>query len=583
MSSNLYLTSERNALIVIALLKKYGIRKVIASPGTTNKVFVWSIQQDPFFEIYSSVDERSAAYLACGMAAESGEPVVISCTGATASRNYLSGLTEAYYRKLPVIAITSHQGIDRLGNLRPQNIDRRQTQFDIAMVHVDAPIIKDARDENFCINQVNKALHYLSRNGGGPVHINLFTNYSQDFSVEQLPNPKRIFHYTVFDKLPVFPHAQHVVVCVGSHKKFTEDETAALDQFCASHNAIVYCDHTSGYHGVYKAQMALVFCQENYVSQNKQIDLLIHIGEMSGDYCFYKANINKVWRVSEDGEIRDTYGKIDSVFEMPEQAFFEYYSKDGANQHSYLDSCLKEYESLFEQIPDLPFSNLWTARQLHDRLPIGASLHLGILNSLRSWNFFEIDNSIDAYCNVGGFGIDGGLSALIGASLVNPNRLYFGVFGDLAFFYDMNVLGNRHVGKNVRIMLINNGRGTEFRNYSHDCHIFGEAADPFMAAAGHFGHQSHTLIKHYAQDLGYDYISASNKEEFLSEMDTFCSESIDKSIIFEVFTDSAEESNALQTMLTYQYDAKFVLKRKIRQRAQNFKREIKRTLLGVFK
>lgn len=40
MSSNLYLTSERNALIVIALLKKYGIRKVIASPGTTNKVRV---------------------------------------------------------------------------------------------------------------------------------------------------------------------------------------------------------------------------------------------------------------------------------------------------------------------------------------------------------------------------------------------------------------------------------------------------------------------------------------------------------------------------------------------------------------
>ena len=91
------------------------------------------------------------------------------------------------------------------------------------------------------------------------------------------------------------------------------------------------------------------------------------------------------------------------------------------------------------------------------------------------------------------------------------------------------------------------------------------------------------MIKHYAQDLGYVYISASNKEEFLNEMDTFCSESIDKSIIFEVFTDSAEESNALQTMLTYQYDAKFVLKRKIRQHAQNFKREIKRTLLGVFK
>ena len=41
-------------------------------------------------------------YMACGMAVESGEPVALSCTQATASRNYLSGLTEAYYRKIPV-------------------------------------------------------------------------------------------------------------------------------------------------------------------------------------------------------------------------------------------------------------------------------------------------------------------------------------------------------------------------------------------------------------------------------------------------------------------------------------------------
>ena len=94
-----YYTSERNAQIVIALLKANNIRKIIVSPGATNITFVASIQQDPYFEIYSSVDERSAAYMACGLAAESGEPVVLSCTGATASRNYLPGLTEAFYRR----------------------------------------------------------------------------------------------------------------------------------------------------------------------------------------------------------------------------------------------------------------------------------------------------------------------------------------------------------------------------------------------------------------------------------------------------------------------------------------------------
>lgn len=77
-----YYTDERNVQILISLLKEHGIKRVVASPGSTNVTFVGSIQQDPFFEIYSCVDERSAAYMACGMAAESCEPVALSCTGA---------------------------------------------------------------------------------------------------------------------------------------------------------------------------------------------------------------------------------------------------------------------------------------------------------------------------------------------------------------------------------------------------------------------------------------------------------------------------------------------------------------------
>ena len=92
-------TDERNAQILISLMKKNGIKKVVASPGATNICFVASLQYDPYFEIYSAADERSAAYIACGLAAESGETVALSCTGATSSRNYMPALTEAYYRK----------------------------------------------------------------------------------------------------------------------------------------------------------------------------------------------------------------------------------------------------------------------------------------------------------------------------------------------------------------------------------------------------------------------------------------------------------------------------------------------------
>lgn len=54
------------------------------------------------------------------MAEETGETVVLSCTGATASRNYISGLTEAYYRKLPILAVTATQNENRIGHMIPQ-------------------------------------------------------------------------------------------------------------------------------------------------------------------------------------------------------------------------------------------------------------------------------------------------------------------------------------------------------------------------------------------------------------------------------------------------------------------------------
>ena len=63
-----YYTNDRTTQIVLYLLKAHGIRKVIVSPGTTNVTLVASMQIDPYFELYSAVDERSAAYMACGLA-----------------------------------------------------------------------------------------------------------------------------------------------------------------------------------------------------------------------------------------------------------------------------------------------------------------------------------------------------------------------------------------------------------------------------------------------------------------------------------------------------------------------------------
>ena len=184
-------------------------------------------------------------------------------------------------------------------------------------------------------------------------------------------------------------------------------------------------------------------------------------------------------------------------------------------------------------------------------------MQYAILNSLRSWNFFELHHSVNGFSCTGGFGIDGGISALMGASLVNKEKLYYGIAGDLSFFYDMNALGNRHIGSNVRLLVVNNGKGMEFRNFIHPASKYdNNVVDPYISAGGHFGNKSLRLLKHFAEDLGYEYLSAANKEDFESAKDKFLNPHIgDKPIVFEVFTEQDDENKALYTMLNLKKSA----------------------------
>lgn len=563
-----YYTNERNAQIVIALLKAYGIKKIVASPGSTNISLVGSAQNDQWFEMYSLYDERSAAYFACGLAEESGEPVVLSCTGATASRNYMPGLTEAYYRKLPVIAITSTHRQSHLHNLIGQVIDREIVPNDVSVLSVRLQYVKDSDDDWDCQIKVNRALNALKRNGGGPVHLNLETqNIRQNFDVKVIENVKKILCRTVNDELPEIPKGR-VGIFVGSHQPWSDELVKTVENFCEQNNGVVFCDHTSNYQGKYKIMVPLLGAQDDYRSLACDMDLMIHIGEITGSYegGNVVSKTKKVWRVSPDGKIQDPFKKLSDVFDMREIDFFRHYIKEG-NVHvdtSYYETCKADYKKIYNSIPELPFSNIWIAKNLTKRIPVNSEIHMGILNSLRSWNFFEVPAKIQMFCNVGGFGIDGCMSSMMGASMCHKDKLYFGFFGDLSFFYDLNIVANRHIGNNVRILFVNNGKGVEFRHYTHQAAFWGDAADKYIAAGGHNGKQSHVLIKHFAEDLGYEYLTASNKEEFEKVSEKFItSEITNKPIIFEVFTTTEDETHALYLLRHSVYTTKQHVKREV--------------------
>lgn len=565
---------EKGVQIIIAVLKANNIKKVVVSPGTTNISLVVSMVNDGGFEMYSAVDERGAAYIACGIASESGEPVVITCTGATASRNYYPALTEAYHRKLPILAVTASQDFARSGNLSPQFTDRTIQPKDSVKLSVQIPIIKDDIDEYDATIKINKAVLELFRHGGGPAHINLASRYLNDFSVTDISHIRVIRRYTYGDKYPEFPEKKRIAVIVGSHKPFDDGLTESLDLFCSTHNAIVIVDHSSHYWGKYRVLPTISTCQEQYRTDLLDVDLFIHIGEEHGDYYTesFPKHAKEVWRVSEDGEIRDPFMKLSKIFEMKEKDFFDHYAKSKKQEpanHTYYDALTNELNCIYQLIPELPFSNIWIAQQIIPRFPNDADLELGLSNTMRSWTFFDFPQNTYVLANTGCRGIDGAIPTLLGMALAKKDKLHFAVMGDLTFFYSFNVLGNRHLGTNIRILLINNGCGEEFNIYSNRAYqIYNgdhERINGFIAAGGHSGAKSKTLVKHYAEDLGMKYLTASDKEEFLRLLPEFLDvNNREQSMVFEVFTDIEEENTALKMIRNLKTDSSVSLKAKIK-------------------
>ena len=489
--------------ILAALLKAHGIRKIVVGTEIYSSAFAQALHNDSWFEICRSADERSAGYIACGMVAESGEPAVLVCAGVSSFHNYFPPLTEAYYRQLPVLAVAFRAGHST------QFLDRITVPKDCAKLSV---YVNPGEDEAACAVKVNEALLELRHNGGGPVCLHIACGQESCLPERELPAAQVIGR--IEPCAENFPEltAGTVGVFVGSHPKWSAKLTDYADAFCERYNGAVICGHTGNYRGRYAVSSSFA---------RREMDLMIHIGRVSGDCMSMKPK--EVWRVDPDGTIPDVLGNLRYVFEMKEEEFFARYLDDRAitgKGSEYYSALRSDCDSVRALMPELPFSSAWAAQNTAPKLPQDSVLYLDPKNSLRTWNFFELPQTVRAYADTGSFGIDGCVSSLLGASLASPEKLFFGVVDDKAFFYDMNAIGNRHKGRNLRLMVISVEK-----------------------------QPSSDLLRHYAEDLGFEYLCASDKEEYLANLQHFTTpEMLNKPIFFEIFTDSKNESEALSAI-----------------------------------
>ena len=389
--------SQRNVQIVVALMKSHGVRHVVISPGSRNMALVRSFDHDPFFTCHSVVDERSAAYFAIGISLATNEPVALSCTSAQATRNYIPGLTEAYYRGTPIVAITADYSLSLIGQGVMQTVRQFELPSDTHKVAVQLPVVKDADDEWHCTRLVNEALLGLSHHGSGPVQINIPIDEHWEGGVNKLPSVKHIARFSHED--PEMPPIKgtRVMVAVGEHAAFTSEEYQALESFVQAFGAVVYTTHLSNYHGLGSVNGSLVVMNVREAGYRAYApDLLITIGHQLGDYdidAFIRATSPEHWRVSLDGRVSDTYRTLTNVFEMSDSTFFSRYASmsSASPDFSYQEVWAKANAQ--RAIPsNLPLSHAFVAATLSPLIPRGSSVHFAILSALRNWSFFQVNS-----------------------------------------------------------------------------------------------------------------------------------------------------------------------------------------------
>ena len=562
-------TDDKATLYLIAILKAYGIRYIISSPGAQNAGFNLSIQDDKDFKCYSVIDERSAAYVATGLAFETGEPIVINCTGATASRNYISALTESYYRKLPILILSYTHYYNKF-NHEPQYVDRSVSQNDVKILSIELPVINNNADKAKCISYINAAITKALLTSM-PVHINV-VNPPQlmSFNTKSLPTDFWItkLYKRDFDSVKDELANKKIGIFIGEHRKFSIEEQNAISEFVKYYDAIVFCDHTSNYHGANKILISQIV---NRCHVDCNTEIMIDIGGISGEYSSAKLFKNsRVWRISEDGEYCGRCGyPTEKLFACMEIDFFRGLHPNKRMPTKFFETIKSVVDCI--ETPDLPLCNALICKYLSKYIPNDSSLHVSILNSLRNMNFFRLDESIDVVCNVGGFGIDGAVSSAVGQSLASDKKV-FGLIGDLAFFYDMNSIGIRHIKNNLRLIVVNNNRGEEFRLNPLIEGRFNSKIDLIVAAGGH----NKGGLKGWAESCGFHYMTTSSKNDIEEKIKDFCSKDFCKPVLFEVFTSNEDEQRGLNIMLDnnllrreYKGKVKLGLLDKIKMRLKN--------------
>ena len=119
--------STTQARVVVDELIRGGVRDVVLCPGSRNAPLAFALQEADRcgrIRLHVRIDERTAGYLAIGLAVAAGAPVCVAMTSGTAVANLGPAVVEANYARVPLIVLSANRPYELLGTGANQTMEQ---------------------------------------------------------------------------------------------------------------------------------------------------------------------------------------------------------------------------------------------------------------------------------------------------------------------------------------------------------------------------------------------------------------------------------------------------------------------------
>ena len=150
-----------------------GVRHAVFSPGSRSTTMAMLFTEYEGFETYMNIDERSASFMALGIAKAHKEPTVLVCTSGSAVAHYLPAILEAQYSGVPLIVLSADRPHTLLHVGAPQTVDQQKIFGTAVNYYEELAVPQEDHYYTYPRQVARKAYMKAMDIKKGPVHINV--------------------------------------------------------------------------------------------------------------------------------------------------------------------------------------------------------------------------------------------------------------------------------------------------------------------------------------------------------------------------------------------------------------------------